>query len=104
LFAVNPPSTDCPSDTSSRPVPVKAFSNLQPSLSRTKLCRIMLALTLTTAESGLTLSGRWKTLYLFLKILKAHSTKLCALHRRYFYTLFFFILFRYTKTSKSISV
>ena len=51
----------------------------------------MLALTLTTAESGLTLSGRWKTLYLFLKILKAHSTKLCASTGDIF-TLFFLTL------------
>jgi len=43
--------------------------------------------TMTTAESGLTLSSGWKILYLFLKITEAHSTFLCALHRRYFCTL-----------------
>jgi len=43
---------------------------------------------MTTAKSGLTLSGRWKILHLLLKIPNAHSTYLRALHKRLLYNLF----------------
>jgi hypothetical protein len=60
--------------------------DLQPSLSRTKLCRKTQALTMSTANAGLTLSARWKILHLLLKIPKTLSTQLRELHNGYLYT------------------